>query len=381
MRRISVPQRSRRKFGFATHARQTCAIAGTAFGTIAKSAAGLVALAVAMLVVLLVPALMALKGVSLLPRTAQVLTVLTAPVADNPRLPWVLIPLLIVFYAGELVWRERDAGMSEIADATPVPEWVLFLGKFLGLSLALVALMALVATAGVLGQMRMGYFDLEIGLYLRILFGLQLIDYILFALLVFVVHAVVNQKHVGYLVALIAYGVIVFPSTFGLEHHLLIYGSGPRWTYSDMRGFGPSLGPWLWFKLYWAAWAVLLAVAGTLLWARGAERSLWSRLQVARRRSTRATAGVAAMAVALIVTLGGFIFYNTNCSIGTVPRPRRRSGAPSTSGATESMRASRTQPSRAPTFASRFIPIGGRRRSVAPTSSRTPVPRRSTPSM
>ena len=265
-----------------------------------------------MLVVLLTPALMALRGVPLLPRTAQVLTVLTAPVADNPRLPWVLIPLLIVFYAGELVWRERDAGLSEIADATPVPEWALFLGKFLGLSLALVAWMALVATAGVLGQMRMGYFDFEIGLYLRILFGLQLIDYILFALLVFVVHAVVNQKHVGYLVALIAYGVIVFPSTFGLEHHLLIYGSGPRWTYSDIRGFGPSLGPWLWFKLYWAAWAVLLAVAGRLLWARGTERSLWSRLQLARRRFTRATAGVAAMAVALIVTLGGFIFYNTN---------------------------------------------------------------------
>ena len=165
--------------------------------------------------------------------------------------------------------------------------------------------------------MRMGYFDLEIGLYLRILFGLQLIDYILFALLVFVVHAVVNQKHVGYLVALIAYGIIVFPSTVGLEHHLLIYGSGPRWTYSDIRGFGPSLGPWLWFKLYWAAWAVLLAVAGRLLWARGTERSLWPRLQVARRRCngegfTRATAGVAATAVALIVTLGGFIFYNTN---------------------------------------------------------------------
>jgi ABC-2 type transport system permease protein len=265
-----------------------------------------------MLVVLLMPALMALRGVPLLPRTAHVLTVLTAPVADNPRLPWVLIPLLIVFYAGQLVWRERDAGLSEIADATPVPEWALFLGKFLGLSLVLVVWMALVATAGVLGQMRMGYFDLEIGLYLRILFGLQLIDYILFALLVFVVHAVVNQKHVGYLVALIAYGVIVFPSTVGLEHHLLIYGSGPRWTYSDIRGFGPSLGPWLWFKLYWAAWAVLLAVAGKLLWARGTERSLWSRLQVARRRSTRATVGVAATAVALIVTLGGFIFYNTN---------------------------------------------------------------------
>ena len=70
---------------------------------------------------------------------------------------------------------------------------------------------------------------------------------------------------------------------------------------------------------------------------RGTERSLWSRLHLARRRFTRATAGVAATAVALILTVGGFIFYNTNVlqSVPS-PRPRRRSGAPSTSGATES---------------------------------------------
>lgn len=314
MSRISNPQvlNAQPKFGFATHVWQTSAIAGAAFGTIVKSPASLVALAVALLAVLLTPALMAIKGISLLPRTAHVLTLLTAPVADNPRLPWVLIPLLIMFYAGELIWRERDAGLGEIADAMPAPEWALFLGKFLGLSLALVALLALTATAGMLVQMRMGYFDFETVLYLRILFGLQLTDYLLFAMLVFVVHAVVNQKHLGYLVALIAYGVIVFPSFVGLEHHLLIYGSGPRWTYSDIRGFGSSLAPWLWFKLYWAAWALLLAVAATLLWPRGSERSLWSRLQLARSRTMRATVGVAATAVTLIVALGGFILYNTN---------------------------------------------------------------------
>jgi hypothetical protein len=301
-----------RNFGLATHARQTFAIAATSFGAIAKSAGGIVAVAVTIALVLLMPVLVGLKGVSLLPRTAQVLTVLTAPVADNPRIAWALIPLLIVFYAGEVIWRERDAGLGEIADAVPTPEWVLFLGKFLGLSLVLVMWTALLTTAGVLGQMRMGYFHPELRLYLKILFGLQLIDYIIFALLVFVAHAVVNQKQIGYLVALIAYAVIVFPSTFGLEHHLLIYGSGPRWTYSDIRGFGPSLAPWLWFKLYWAAWALLLAVLGVLLWTRGIERSFRSRLRMACRRSTRPTAGVAAAAVALIVTLGGFIFYNTN---------------------------------------------------------------------
>jgi ABC-2 type transport system permease protein len=311
MLRIPVVQ-VRRKFGLATRARQTLAIAGTSFGMVTKSAAGVVALAIALLVVVLAPAVIALRGVSVLPRTAVILALVTGPVAENPRLPWVLIPLLIVYYAGELVWRERDAGLGEIADAMPVPEWVLFAGKFLGLSLALAALMALVAMTAMLVQVRMGYFDFEVGLCLRILFGLQLADYILFALLVFVAHAVVNQKHAGYLLALIAYLVMLFPSTFGLEHDLLIYGSGPRWTYSDMRGFGPSVGPWLWFKLYWAAWAVLLAVVGRLFWVRGPEHGWRARLQVARRRFTRATAGVAATAVALLLAVGGILFYNTN---------------------------------------------------------------------
>jgi hypothetical protein len=69
------------------------------------------------------------------------------------------------------------------------------------------------------------------------------IDYLLFAVLVFVVHAVVSQKHVGYLVALIADGIILFPSILGIEHHLLIYGSDPGWAYSDIRGFGGALEP------------------------------------------------------------------------------------------------------------------------------------------
>jgi ABC-2 type transport system permease protein len=313
---VSVPisvRRVTRTFGFTTHARQTFAIVWTSFATIAKSATGLVLWApLAMLLAVLMPVLKQLGGVPLVPRTAEVITFLTAPVAGYPQSFLVLIPLLIVFYAGELVWRERDAGLSEMADATPVPDRVFFLGKFLGLVLVLVVWMALLTMAGVIGQVLMGYFDVEIGLYLRILFGLQLVDYLLFALLVFVVHAVVNQKHIGYLVALIAYGVILFPSWLGIEHHLLIYGSDPGWSYSDIRGFAPFLGPWLWFKLYWAAWALQLAVAARLLWTRGTERTLKSRLRLARLRSTRATVGVAATAMALILMFGGFIFYNTN---------------------------------------------------------------------
>ena len=150
----------RRTFGFATHLRQVFAIASTSFGAIARSASGLALwIAVAVLIVLFMPLLMELTGISLVPRTADVIALLTAAVAGNQRFPWVLMPLLILFYAGELVWRERDARLSEIADTTPVPEWVFFVGKFLGLSLVLVIWMALLAAAGALGQVAPGLFQ------------------------------------------------------------------------------------------------------------------------------------------------------------------------------------------------------------------------------
>ncbi|HEX8473895.1 MAG TPA: hypothetical protein VF666_07665 [Pyrinomonadaceae bacterium] len=308
---ISVPQ-VRRTFGFATYARQMLLIAWDSFRTIAKSRGGLVLLvAIATLAVLFVPQNMENMGTPLLPRTEYVLTFLTAPLT-NPLTPWVITPLLIVFYAGELVWREREAGLGEITDAAPVPEWVIFLGKFMGLSLILVVWMALLMMAGVLIQVHMGYYAFEIGLYLQVFFGLQLPEYILFALLALVVQGLVNQKYVGHLAALLAYVSILFASMLGIEHNLLVYGSGPGWSYTDMRGFGASVGPWLWFKLYWAAWALLFAVVARLLWMRGIEGGIGVRLQMARRRFTRPTAWAAAASLGLVLTLGGFIFYNTN---------------------------------------------------------------------
>ncbi|HEX8363638.1 MAG TPA: M1 family aminopeptidase [Longimicrobium sp.] len=308
---IAVP-RVGQAFGLGMYARQTAAIAWASFRAIAKSPGGLGLLAfIAAMLVVFLPQNLELFGVPLRPRTGFLLTFLTAPLS-NPYSPWVFVPLLIVLYASELAWREREAGLGDITGAAPVPEWALLLGKFLGLGLVLAAWMALLALAGMLIQARMGCYDFEMGLYLRVLFGLQLPEYLLFALLALVVQATIDQRYVGILVTLIAYACIAFASTLGIENDLFVYGAGPGWSYSEMRGFGASLGPWLWFKLYWAAWALLLAVLARLLWVRGRDEGIGARIRLARRRFTRPTAWAAAVAAALIVGLGGFIFYNTN---------------------------------------------------------------------
>jgi ABC-2 type transport system permease protein len=308
---IAVPQVPR-SFGFATYFYQTITIARASFKQIAWHPMGLTLVGVMALVSAIFGyRIMTQFGIPLVPTTQQVITYLTTHVG-NLGSPWVVIPLLIMYFTGELVWKERESGLSEIADAAPVREWVLLTGKFMGTGLIIVLWMALLMAGGIAMQLGLGYHNLQLGLYLKALFGIQLIDYLLFALLALVVHVVVNQKYISYLVMFLVFIFIAFPSSFKVEHNLLIFGSDPGWWYTDMRGFGPSLWPWLWFKFYWIGWTLLLAVAARLLWARGRHQGMKYRLQLAQRRFTKSTTWVAVISIGLLLTFGSFIYYNTN---------------------------------------------------------------------
>ncbi|PRY07277.1 peptidase M1-like protein [Pontibacter ummariensis] len=299
-------------FGFTMHLQQLCVITWKAFLQLAKGRIGLLLLvALALLVGFAIPGNLEAKDVPLLPRTDHMVNFLTAPLVEIKSF-WILITLLTVFYAGELVWKERETGINEIANTAPVPEWVLFGSKFLALSFMLIVWLAFLMIAGIVAQTVIGGAPVEVGLYVMALFGLQLVECLLFALLALVVHVLVNQKYLGHFFALLAYGFIAFAPSLGIGHKLLIYSASPAWSYTTMAGFNLSLEPWLWFKLYWVSWALLLAVVAKLFWVRGREGKLRSRLNLAKRRITRSTAIVATVAVAGILVFGGFIYYNTN---------------------------------------------------------------------
>ena len=239
--------------------------------------------------------------------------------------PAIVIPwLVIALFAGELVWKDRETGAAQIADAAPARTGVVLSGRFL----ALVALIALFQLAfligGILLQVLHGYYDFELGLYLRILFGWAFVEHVLLAAFAMTVHVLVNHKYVGHAVVLLA-TVFNFSASNGI-HHLLIYNGGPGLLYSEMNGFGPFLEPFVWFKLYWAAWAMLLAVVAMLFWVRGPELGIRQRLATARARLTGRMARVAGLAVTLILAFGGFIFYNTN--VLNAYLPPRKAGTP-----------------------------------------------------
>ncbi len=248
-------------------------------------------------------------GTPVLPTTGRVL----GPFEDMPPPVVIFILMLPVLFAGELVWREHDANMQGLSDAAPVPDGVRFAGKLLGLWLVIVAFHGLLMLAGVLAQVWLGWYAFDPALYLQILFGLDLIDPLVLGLFAFSMHVLVNQKHVGHLlVVLFVMGPLVLARLLGIKHPLLLVGSEPNWRHSPISGFEPFLGPVLWFELYWAAWALLLALAARLFWVRGVEREIGERLRIARRRFNGKTVGAVAAALGLVLVVGGFIFYNTN---------------------------------------------------------------------
>ena len=56
--------------------------------------------------------------------------------------------IVTAIYAGELVWRERDTRIEDIADSMPAPTWLGFLAKFAALAGLQVALMLETSATG-----------------------------------------------------------------------------------------------------------------------------------------------------------------------------------------------------------------------------------------
>jgi ABC-type transport system involved in multi-copper enzyme maturation permease subunit len=293
-------------FGARTRAWQTLWVARRSLGEMVRNPAFAPILLVTMLLVLMVgwDAGSEAFGTSTWPVTHLIAATVLGQTAS------VVVAALIALFAGELVWRERDVRVSEIEDAAPVPTAVLLAGRFLALAAVLLAVQAVLMGSGVLLQTLQGYHRYELGLYVQILFGIKLVDYLLLAALAMAVHVAVNQKYLGHLVVVLFFLFTLLSGKLGIEHNLLRYNSDPGWMYSDMDGFGPFMRPWAWFKLYWAGWALLLVTGARLFWVRGREGG--RRLQVARTRFAGAPARAAAVAATLIVATGGFIFYNTN---------------------------------------------------------------------
>jgi ABC-2 type transport system permease protein len=215
-------------------------------------------------------------GTSTLPVTYMVLDL----IRDVFQLYMLVVTTL---FAGEMVWREREARMSQMLDALPAPTWLPLAGKTLALVGLQALLLVMAMVVGMLIQLFKGYFGLEPGLYLRFLFTVLLPQYALLAVVAVAMQVIVNNRYLAYFILIALYLIAGTAQGYGLDHPMLVYGYTPPFTYSAMNGFGHYLVREHLFQLYWAGMALMLMVAARVLWARGVDTGWRERLRLARR--------------------------------------------------------------------------------------------------
>ncbi|QJD99346.1 hypothetical protein HH212_04280 [Massilia forsythiae] len=218
--------------------------------------------------------------------------------------------IVTILYAGELVWREREARIGLMIDALPVPDWLPLAAKTLALVGLQAALLVLALLCGMAIQLAHGYLALEPGLYLSTLFGIMLPRYALLAVLAIAVHAVVNQKYVAYFLLALYYVASITLAGFGLDHPLLLYGALPDVTYSAMNGFGHYLALQRALLAYWGGAALMLCAVALVLWPRGAGDAWPARLRQARRRLRPGVLAWFGGGALLFSASGALLWYN-----------------------------------------------------------------------
>ena len=229
-----------------------------------------------------------------------------------------LLVLIVTFYAGEAVWRDRHARIDGVVDSTPVATWMLPLAKLVALSVAAVVFVA-VGMIGLAGfQIAHGYTRLEPGLYAQGLV-VEMLPYLATAALALFLQALVNQRFVGYLLMvlyLVSSGVL---SALHFDHYLYRFAGVPRAPYSDLNGWGHFAAPIFWFNTYWGFCAGGLVCLTYALWVRGHAGRWPQRWRRATRRLRGRARFVTAVFVAGFAATGAYIYYNTNVLNAYVP--------------------------------------------------------------
>ena len=235
------------------------------------------------------------------------------------------LAIMIVFFSGEIIWRDKSAGISEILDATPVKNGPLMIGKWLAMFAVVLTIVALAVVLGMLAQLLLGSVPLNPITHLRAGFLTFAPDLLLYAALLMFIQNFMPNRIVGMVAggALLMFFVF-FDTLLPFYHPLMGYGDLPTGGLSEMNGLGTPLR-FGWFALYWGSLALVFAVLTNWLWRRGLQTSLLSRLTGLARRITPVTAALGLAGLAGFGTAGATIYSSYTDDGGFETRNQRES--------------------------------------------------------
>jgi ABC-2 type transport system permease protein len=225
---------------------------------------------------------------------------------------YLFVIIVITYYAGVLVWKDRDERMDEIADSTPTPEWISFASRLLTLILMVMVMQLAALLGGIIVQTWHGYHRYQIGLYLYELLVRDASIFLCLSVLAFLIHAFSPNKYLGYFfyIAFLAANTFIW-QPLNIATNLVQFAGTPTVVHSDLFGDAPYRAAWDWYTLYWLLFCGLLAILTVMFWPRGKQDRWVGRRVNAGRRFHGGWISATLLCGLAFASTGAWIWYNT----------------------------------------------------------------------
>jgi hypothetical protein len=223
------------------------------------------------------------------------------------------ILIILTFYAGEVVWNERQVKINEILDSYDTPTWMKVISKWMTLNLIIIILLTTIFFCGLIVQTVMGYHQYDFSQYFFRLFVVKFISYFNLAMFAFFIQVIVKSKYLGHALMILYYLLLTWLPSLGFSHKIYRFNAAPLATYSDMNKFGRFIEGYFAFKIYWFFLAFALLMVAALYWQRGSLSNFKDRKhQFIQRLKSSFLKWPLFISLGMFFVLGGFVYYNTN---------------------------------------------------------------------
>lgn len=222
-----------------------------------------------------------------------------------------VLVIILIFFSGELIFRERQVKIAAISDALPVSDRVQLLAKCAAIIAVIFSFLFTGVAVSLVIQLFKGGAPVEALLYVKGTF-INSVYFILMAIAILALHIISNNKFLGYGLAIALFGLDSLLNGLNLNHRLYNFASLPTLQYSDVNGYGHFLTGWSWYAIYWGLFCAALVLIAQAFWIRGLAQGGLQRSANAWHKLRGNTGLALAFCLAAFGATGSWIFYNTN---------------------------------------------------------------------
>lgn len=245
----------------------------------------------------------AVYGTSSYPTTGAVLTMLGSFS--------LFFSIILIFYSGEIIWKERQFRFDSVIDAAPVSNHVIVFSKYLTLCMVYLTFLGGFFVYGILLQAAQGYYQFDLKAYFGTL-SETFINLALITVVAMLIQSIAGNKFLGFVCTVMFVLLVTLLPLFGIEHEMVAYASGTLGAFSQMNGFGHFVIPFAWLKTYWLALAIALFIPAVVLYRRGTEKKLLVQWKSGTRQLPGSLKKLGIVALVAFVGIGAYIYYNTS---------------------------------------------------------------------